>query len=102
MLVSLLGQEETESIFAADPLIGRAAGAAAAYAGATRPKGSLPIERFIIQHHPPDETAKSHLELTQTASGNKKGSLLRLIDKTRTGMGTVACSAAGSTIPCSM
>jgi DNA mismatch repair protein MutS len=91
MLASLLGQEEAEAIFAADPLLGRAAGAAAAYAVATRPKGEVPIERFVSYNTADflllDETAKSHLELTQTVMGNKKGSMLSLIDKTRTGMG---------------
>ncbi len=91
MLVSIFGQEETDSIFAEAPLLARAAGAAATYVSNTRPKSTLPVERFfhynISDYLILDETAKAHLELTQTASGGKKGSVLWLLDKTRTGMG---------------
>jgi DNA mismatch repair protein MutS len=91
VLSALIGQEVCDALFREDALLGRAAGAAAAYVQATRPRGPLPLNRFVTydvsDHLILDEATKSHLELTQTLSGSKKGSLLWLIDRTRTGMG---------------
>ncbi len=91
VLATLLGDEEAAAILQSDELLGRAAGAAAAYVQSTRPKGSLPVSRFVAyrieDHLIIDEATKSHLELVRTSGGDRKGALLWLIDKTRTGMG---------------
>ncbi len=91
VLTELLGPDDSSTLLLQDELLARAAGAAAAYVSATRPKGSLPIDRFVTYDVSDslimDEATKSHLELTQTLGGGKKGSLLWLIDRTRTGMG---------------
>ncbi len=86
-----LGQEEADRIFSRDDLLARAAGAAVAYVQSTRPKDVLPVHRFIpydvTDHMIIDEATKSHLELVRTGEGEKKGSLLWFLDRTRTGMG---------------
>ena len=86
-----LGQEEADRIFSGDDLLARAAGAAVAYVQTIRPKDILPVHRFVpydvTDHMIIDEATKSHLELVRTGEGEKKGSLLWLLDRTRTGMG---------------
>ncbi|MCP4600009.1 MAG: DNA mismatch repair protein MutS [Proteobacteria bacterium] len=90
-LSDLLGDGEAGALISEDPLLAQTAGAAAAYVQSTRPKGSLPVTRFaryrVDDHLVLDEATKSHLELVHTVSGEKKGALLWLIDRTRTGMG---------------
>ncbi|MBW2276596.1 MAG: DNA mismatch repair protein MutS [Deltaproteobacteria bacterium] len=91
VLVELLGADEASKLFDEDPLLARAAGAAAAYVRSTRPGTELPVSRFVTyaigDHMVLDEATKSHLELVRTADGERKGSLLWLIDRSRTGMG---------------
>jgi len=91
VLAELLGEDEAGRLFEADPLLARAAGAAAAYVRSTRPGTELPVSRFVTyaigDHMVLDEATKSHLELVRTVDGERKGSLLWLIDRTRTGMG---------------
>ncbi|MCU0661051.1 MAG: DNA mismatch repair protein MutS [Myxococcota bacterium] len=90
-LAALIGQEEIEGLVAQDPDLARAAGAAAFYVQRTRPMGEVQVQRFVRYTVSDflilDETTKSHLELVRTGAGEKKGSLLWLIDKTRTAMG---------------
>jgi len=90
-LALLIGKEEADGLSAGDALLARAAGAAAAYVRATRPRDSMPPARFaayqVSDHMVIDEATKSHLELVRASDGEKKGSLLWLLDKTRTGMG---------------
>jgi DNA mismatch repair protein MutS len=90
-LACLIGAEEASRLAADDDLLARAAGAAAAYVRATRPRDSLPLARFaaytVSDHMVIDEAAKAHLELVRAAAGERKGSLLWLLDQTRTGMG---------------
>ncbi len=90
-LEHLIGTDEASGVISTDPLLARAAGAAAAYVKSTRPKSELPISRFLVydvsEHLILDEATKAHLELVRTVTGEKKGSLIWLIDQTRTGMG---------------
>ncbi len=90
-LVDLLDEGAASALRSEDALLARVAGAAAKYVLSTRPKGSVPVTRFVKyrvgDHLILDEATKSHLELVRTMSGEKKGSLLWLIDRTRTGMG---------------
>jgi DNA mismatch repair protein MutS len=90
-LAELVGPEEAARIRDEDPLLARAAGAAAGYVRATRPRDALPSVRFasyrVSDHMVIDEAAKAHLELVRAADGEKKGSLLWLLDRTRTAMG---------------
>jgi DNA mismatch repair protein MutS len=91
ILTRLLGENDAGQLFGEDELIAQVAGAAVSYLQSTRPLGSLPVTRFVryrvSDHLILDEATKSHLELIRTLSGEKKGSLLWLIDRTRTGMG---------------
>jgi DNA mismatch repair protein MutS len=74
------------------PLALRAGAAVLAYARATQPRGALPVthlrayrpgESLIL-----DEATRANLELFATLQGSKKqGSLLAVIDETRTAMG---------------
>lgn len=49
-----------------------------------------------------DLAARRNLELTQTMrSKEKRGSLLWVLDQTRTAMGGAVCCAAGWSVPCS-
>jgi DNA mismatch repair protein MutS len=90
-LISLIGPEEAQSLADQDPPLAQAAGAAAFYVQRTRPQGELQVRRFVRYEVSDslvlDENTKSHLELVRTAAGEKKGSLLWLVDKTRTAMG---------------
>jgi DNA mismatch repair protein MutS len=91
VLNELIGADDTNALLSAEPLLARAAGAAVSYVLATRPGGTLPIHHFsrydVTDYMVLDEATKSHLELVRTIGGEKKGSLLWLIDNTRTGMG---------------
>ena len=90
-LNELIGEDEARRLEESDPLLARAAGAAAAYVRATRPRDGLPAARFsryeVGDSLILDEATKSHLELVRTVEGERKGSLLWLIDRTRTAMG---------------
>ncbi len=71
---------------------GRAAAALALdYARANQPKGELPVVRVmpyeLRRHLVLDEAAVAHLELVRTGGGERRGSLLHLLDRTRTAMG---------------
>jgi DNA mismatch repair protein MutS len=68
-----------------------AAGAAVAYAARTQPGVPLSLRRLVpytpSDHLIIDDTTRTHLELVRTLSGERKGSLLDLIDETVTPMG---------------
>ncbi len=91
VLGGLLGEKVAAGLMGEDLLLARAAAACASYVQATRPKGSLPVTRFVrydvSDHLILDEATKTHLELVRTTSGEKRGSLVWLLDQTRTGMG---------------
>ncbi|MGF1468210.1 MAG: DNA mismatch repair protein MutS [Sandaracinaceae bacterium] len=68
-----------------------AAGAALAYARAARPTGEVKVAR-VVPYDPSatlrlDEVAVRNLELVQTLAGERRGSLLHLLDDTKTAMG---------------
>ncbi|MBN2343951.1 MAG: DNA mismatch repair protein MutS, partial [Deltaproteobacteria bacterium] len=90
-LNEVIGETDTAELFRDASLLGRAAGAVISYIRTTRPKEGLPRTAFtqynIADHMVIDEATKSHLELVQTSDGNKRGSLLWLLDATRTAMG---------------
>ncbi|HUT76616.1 MAG TPA: DNA mismatch repair protein MutS, partial [Polyangia bacterium] len=90
-LAALIGPEDAALLAADDPLLAIAAGAAAGYVRANRPGIEPPRTRFTAFHLGDsmilDEAAKTHLELVRAVDGTKQGSLLDLIDRTRTGMG---------------
>jgi DNA mismatch repair protein MutS len=90
-LAAQIGDEGAASLASADALLARAAGAAAAYVRSTRPQGDLPIRRFVTYEVGDslvlDEATKDHLELVRIPGGERKGSLLWLVDRTRTAMG---------------
>jgi len=69
----------------------RAAGLAVAYLAATQPNLPLPVRRLVATSPAEDlildETAQAHLELLRTTRGEKRGSLLDLLDRCRTPMG---------------
>lgn len=75
----------------APPLALAAAGACIRYARSLQPTGELPLVR--IRWYQPseelivDETTRRHLELVQTNQGQRPGSLLALLDRTKTAMG---------------
>ena len=74
------------------PLAIRAAGAAVFYARQTQPRGVLPLTQLrpyrAADHLVLDEATRTNLELFHTISGQKKdGSLLGILDETRTSMG---------------
>ena len=63
-----------------------------AYARATQPVGTLPVTKLLpyrqSEHLVLDESSRANLELFRTIIGaEKKGSLLEVIDQTRTSMG---------------
>jgi DNA mismatch repair protein MutS len=90
-LAALIGAGDAALLAADDPLLALAAGAAAGYVRLNRPGIEPPRARFVPfaigDSMILDEAAKSHLELVRTVEGAKQGSLLDLIDRTRTGMG---------------
>lgn len=74
------------------PLALRAGAAAVGYARRTQPNGTLPITRMVPYRAADalvlDEATRTNLELFATISGNRKeGSLLGVLDHTRTAMG---------------
>ncbi len=71
---------------------GRAAAALALdYARENQPRGELPVVRVVPyelrRHLVLDEAVVAHLELVRTGSGERRGSLIHLLDRTRTAMG---------------
>ncbi|MBN2802287.1 MAG: DNA mismatch repair protein MutS [Deltaproteobacteria bacterium] len=91
VIAGSIGLEDGAELYSRDPLLFKAAGAVLNYLLETRPKDTLPPVRFSIYDIADfmiiDEATKTHLELVKTADGNKKGSLLWLLDKTETSMG---------------
>jgi DNA mismatch repair protein MutS len=74
------------------PLAVRAAAAVVTYARHTQPKGALPLTRLRpyrpADHLVLDEATRANLELFFTLQGgHKRGSLLHVVDETRTSMG---------------
>ncbi len=72
-------------------LASRAASRALRYAERCYPGRALPVRRIGVwdpaQHLSIDAAAQAHLELVQTLSGGKQGSLLSVIDETKTSFG---------------
>ncbi|MBI5499200.1 MAG: DNA mismatch repair protein MutS [Deltaproteobacteria bacterium] len=73
------------------PAAVRAAGLAVAYLASTQPNLPLPVRR-VLPFSPSDglvidETAQAHLEILRTTRGEKRGSLLELLDRACTPMG---------------
>lgn len=92
LIEELLGAEEAEQL--AVELAPAARGALAqalAYAKASQPLGTFVPPR--VGHYDPsgqlvlDEAAVRNLELVRTLSGERRGSLLHLVDQTKTAMG---------------
>jgi DNA mismatch repair protein MutS len=74
------------------PLALRAGAAVVAYARATQPRGALPVTHLrpyrAAEYLVLDEATRANLELFATLQGGKKqGSLLGILDQTRTAMG---------------
>jgi DNA mismatch repair protein MutS len=74
------------------PLALRAGALVVAYARETQPKGALPLTRLFpyrpADHLVLDESTRANLELFVTLQGaQKRGSLLSILDETRTSMG---------------
>lgn len=91
-LEQALGEEELKRARVLLPMVARhAAATALAYAQATQPGVSLGIQQLGLydprQHLVLDDAAVRNLELVRTLSGERKGSLLHLLDVTRTPMG---------------
>jgi DNA mismatch repair protein MutS len=75
------------------PLAGVAAARALAYARATQPGAQLAVARLEVFRRADylviDEQARAHLELTESLQGRRRaGSLLDVIDETRSAMGS--------------
>jgi len=92
VLRDVLGDDETEHLRDTMAPLARAAAAhALAYAQATQPAAKVLIQRVGLYdpqaHLVLDEVAVRNLELVRTLSGERKGSLLHLLDATRTAMG---------------
>lgn len=92
LLESALSDELGNLGLADKPMATRAAADVVAYARATQPAGNLPLARIAVyrsgQSVMLDETAVANLELIMTLVGGKKsGSLLDVIDATRTAPG---------------
>jgi DNA mismatch repair protein MutS len=91
-LIAFLGEEEAQRArHEVDPAGRRAAVAALRYAQAAQPEAEVRVGR-LIRYDPGDrlildEVAVRNLELVRTLSGDKQGSLLHLMDRTRTAMG---------------
>ncbi|MEM1415904.1 MAG: DNA mismatch repair protein MutS [Myxococcota bacterium] len=93
LLTRILG-DEARGPALADPLPRRAAVRALAYAEASQPGASLELRR-VGRYDPADqlvldEAAVRHLELVRTLRGERRGSLLHLLDLTKTSMGARA------------
>ncbi|MDW8281529.1 MAG: DNA mismatch repair protein MutS [Myxococcales bacterium] len=98
LLVEALGESAAELEAGAGPHLSSwplalaAAAACVRYARATQPAGTLPLVRLRL-YRPDDEvvldeTSRTHLELFCTAMDRRRqGSLLSVIDETRTAMG---------------
>jgi DNA mismatch repair protein MutS len=89
-LASVLGKGEADKSVKSDAAR-VAAAAALAYAKACEPQGALAIARLTFyplgQTLVMDESTQSHLELLRTMSGEVHGSLISVIDETKTAAG---------------
>ncbi len=91
-LTRFLGEEEARRAAHESPPNGRSAAVLALrYAQEARPGAPLEIDA-LVRYDPGealvlDEVAVRNLELVRTLSGERKGSLLALLDETRTSMG---------------
>ncbi len=91
-LADVLDEAMHRELAAAAPAIGLvAAGIALAYAQSTQPTVKLSVQRAGV-HEPRDhlvldETAVRSLELVKTLGGERRGSLLHHLDRTKTPMG---------------
>ena len=92
LIADVLGDPAAPAAFESRPLALAAAAQAVRYARAMQPAGKLPLTRltpyapgdFLVL----DDTTRRNLELTENSTtGKKHGSLLGLIDETRTAMG---------------
>lgn len=91
-LAKALSAEELEHARRELPLDARrAACAALLYAQAMQPSATVAVQQVGLydprQHLVLDEAATRNLELVRTLSGERKGSLLHFVDRTRTAMG---------------
>jgi DNA mismatch repair protein MutS len=92
VLTAVLGDEEAKRAAEQfDPVVMSAAACALRYAQASQPGQPLKIARFSA-YSPSDQLALDdvavcNLELVRTMSGERKGSLLALLDETKTAMG---------------
>ncbi len=91
-LRAILGEEMLAELSAAAPPVAlEAAARALAYAQSTQPTATIVVQRAGV-HEPRDhlvldETAVRSLELARTLGGEKRGSLLHHLDRTKTPMG---------------
>ena len=87
----VMGDDAVQALLSEHPLIAGAGAAAISYIRDTHPQTALPPCRLTVyslsDHMIIDEATKAHLELVRTVSGDKKGSLLWLLDQTSTPMG---------------
>jgi DNA mismatch repair protein MutS len=91
-LAAALGEAEAKRAHAEVPAIACAAAAGAiAYAQAAQPQVKLSIPRLALYdpaaHLILDEAAVRNLEVVRTLRGEREGSLLHLVDQTKTSMG---------------
>jgi DNA mismatch repair protein MutS len=92
MLREALGVSFDAALIDRAPLACVAAARALAYARSTQPGAKLPVARLEVfqraDHLVIDEQARAHLELTESLQDRKRaGSLLDVIDETRSAMG---------------
>jgi DNA mismatch repair protein MutS len=90
-LVAALGPDVGATVERLEEATVAAAALAVAYAASTQPGIPLQLRRLVpyvpSDHLIIDETTRAHLELVRTLAGEKRGSLLDLIDRTVTPMG---------------
>ncbi|MEM9070972.1 MAG: DNA mismatch repair protein MutS [Myxococcota bacterium] len=90
-ITTILGEEEAKEALAMAPAAQDAVAMALAYAQSTQPSVKLTIQRIGAydprDHLVLDEAAVRNLEIVRTLGGERKGSLLHLLDETRTAMG---------------
>ena len=91
LIGSALGAAPADLGLDAAPLAARAAAEVIAYARAAQPGRTLPVVRLQLYSEGDavvlDDVAIANLELVQTLGGKKDGSLLSILDATRTGPG---------------
>lgn len=91
-LESTLGEKElAHAREALPPPARQAAATALAYARSTQPSAPITVQQIGVydprSHLVLDEAAVRNLELVKTLGGERRGSLLHLLDRTRTAMG---------------